>query len=93
MTVREIKSFIWDKDKALNYSRSDIKWPFSQSLIPFYEINSAVFINSINNYKLYQDRIGKNVYFKNVDLLKSTDIDWPEDFEIAEKIFKSKSCI
>ena len=45
-----------------------------------------IFINSIDNYLEFKDRIGVNPYLMNIEGYKSFDIDWPEDFKIAEKI-------
>jgi hypothetical protein len=54
-----------------------------------YEINHAFYINSIVNYIKLKDRIGAKPYYFELDKLQSFDIDWEEDFRIAEKIFNA----
>lgn len=88
MTVKEIKGFIWDKDKAISYNRSMEKWPRTQTIESFFEVDSGVFINSVGNYKKFHDRIGCKPYMFIQDVFKSLDIDWPEQFDIAEKLFR-----
>ncbi|NDV96120.1 acylneuraminate cytidylyltransferase family protein [Dysgonomonas sp. 521] len=89
MSVTLLRKFLFYKNgKAVNYDRIIELWPRTQTLEPIYEANSAFFINSINNYILYKDRIGKSPYFYELNELKSFDIDWEEDFKIAEIIYK-----
>jgi len=91
MTVTPIKEFLWTKNGAKNYNRGLEKWPRTQTLEEIYSVNSAVFINSIDNYKTYNDRIGKLPYLLETDKINGFDIDWPEDFIIAEILYKSKN--
>jgi CMP-N-acetylneuraminic acid synthetase len=86
MTTNLIHGFLWDDNGPINYNRSIEKWPRTQTIKPIHEINSAVFINHSDNYKLYSDRIGIRPYLYNLDKIKGFDIDWNEDFIIAESI-------
>tara|TARA_B110000211_G_scaffold231439_1_gene293046 strand:- start:3122 stop:3802 length:681 start_codon:yes stop_codon:yes gene_type:complete len=88
MTVNRLQTFLWDKNGSFNFDREIEKWPRTQTLKELYEINSGIFINSIDNYAKYQDRIAINPYLMNTKGYTSFDIDWPEDFELAEIIFK-----
>jgi CMP-N-acetylneuraminic acid synthetase len=88
MSVTSLRKFLFYKNgEALNFDRNIELWPRTQTLTPVYEANSAFFINSIDNYLLYKDRIGKNPFFYELDSIKSFDIDWEEDFKIAEIIY------
>lgn len=91
MTVTPIREFLWTKNGAKNYNRELEKWPRTQTLEEIYSVNSAVFINSIHNYKNYNDRIGKIPYLQETDKINGFDIDWPEDFIIAEILYNSKN--
>lgn len=91
MTVTPIREFLWTKNGAKNYNRELEKWPRTQTLEEIYSVNSTVFINSIHNYKNYNDRIGKIPYLQETDKINGFDIDWPEDFIIAEILYKSKN--
>lgn len=88
MSVTALRTFIWNKQGAVNYDRNKEKWPRTQTIEPLYEINSGIFLADINIYKNLQDRIGKKPFlFENNDI-DSFDIDWEEDFFIAEAIYK-----
>lgn len=91
MSVSKIQQFIWDPNKSscINYDQTKIKWPRTQDLDILYEINHAFYINSIENFNTLGDRIGKRPYLFELNKLQSFDIDWQDDFEIAEKIYKS----
>ena len=60
----------------------------TQNIKPLYEVDSGVFLSSIDNYKRYGDRIGLKPFLFEQEKLKSVDIDWPEDFTYAEKLWK-----
>lgn len=89
MSVNELRTFIWNKDGAINYDREVEKWPRTQTLEPWYEINSGVFIADRSVYTELQDRVGKHVFPYPTTKMESFDIDWPEDFEMAEQLFKN----
>ena len=90
LSVTKIQQFLWDADKRnyINHDRNLVKWPRTQDLKPVYEINHAFYINSIENYLKYNDRIGVNPYLYELDKIKSFDIDWEDDFTIAESIYE-----
>lgn len=84
MTTTKVCSFLWNKKGPINYDRNREKWPRTQTLEGVYEINSAAFIAHANIYEKYQDRIGKNPYLFTLDKLTGYDIDWQDDFIVAE---------
>ncbi len=84
MTATPIHSFLWDRNKPINYDRTTEKWPRTQTLMPIYEINSGIFLNHSCNYKIFNDRIGNKPFIYELSKLKGFDIDWPEDFVFAE---------
>lgn len=88
--VKEHRSFFWDSNNIpLNYSNNNIKWPFTQSVKPIYEVTSSIFIAKLSSYRIYGDRIGIRPYLFFQDNISSVDIDWPEDFDFAESIASS----
>ncbi|KAB1066518.1 acylneuraminate cytidylyltransferase family protein [Tamlana haliotis] len=89
MTVNKIQTFLWNEEGSLNYDRKIEKWPRTQTLPKLYEVNSGVFINSYENYVKYQDRIGEDPYLFETEGYASFDIDWIEDFNLGEFIYKS----
>jgi len=91
MSVTKIQQFIWDPQqrKVINNSSKTSRWPQTQDLAPLYEINHAFYINSRNNYFQQGDRIGLNPYLFPLSKLECLDIDWPEDFEMGELLYKA----
>lgn len=90
MTTSLIHGFLWDDNTPINYDRAKEKWPRTQTIKPLHEINSGVFINSSDNYRKLKDRIGKKPYLYTLDKIQGFDIDWQEDFIIAESILNAK---
>jgi len=88
MTVNKIQTFLWDENGSMNYDRDIEKWPRTQTLPELFELNSGMFISSVENYKNFQDRIGNNPFLMDTKGYTSFDIDWPEDFELGEMIFR-----
>lgn len=91
MTVLKLQGFIWDDKKPLSYDRSQLKWPMTQNIKPLFEVDSGMFISKIDNYKVHGDRIGIHPYLLTQEKSKSVDIDWPEDFRLAERLWASKT--
>ena len=87
MSVTEIRKFLWNKIGPVNYDPKQEKWPRTQTLEPLYEINSAIFIAPVACYKNQKDRIGHRPYLYSLNARQSFDVDWPEDFELAEKMW------
>lgn len=89
MTTNLIHGFLWNKKNPINYDRSVEKWPRTQMLEPIHEINSAVFLANAKIYKSLDDRIGRSPYLYELDKIQGFDIDWQDDFDIAQAIVKS----
>ncbi|WP_312479660.1 acylneuraminate cytidylyltransferase family protein [Stutzerimonas nitrititolerans] len=84
MTTTAIYGFLWQAEQPLNYDRCIEKWPRTQTLRPVHEINSGAFLASSEIYRELDDRIGRRPSLYELDKLVSYDIDWPEDFLIAQ---------
>jgi len=84
MTTTVIHGFLWQDEQPMNYDRSIEKWPRTQTLKPVHEVNSGIFLASASLYRDLDDRIGQRPYLYELDKFTSFDIDWPEDFVIAE---------
>jgi CMP-N-acetylneuraminic acid synthetase len=89
LSVTFLRTHIWKREGyPVNYDRSVEKWPRSQFVEPLMEVNSAMFINSRANYINLEDRIGLKPYFFEMDQIESLDIDYEDDFLLAESIYK-----
>lgn len=86
-SAEKMQTFIWYNGKPLNYDLKEI--PRTQTIEPVYVETSAFFMFKRDVWKVYKQRIGFNPYMALVDKIEGIDIDWPEDFEFAEKILES----
>lgn len=86
MTTTPLHAFLWTEAGPLTYDRSIEKWPRTQTLTPVHEINSAAFLAPVEVYDSQQDRIGARPLLHPLDKLTALDIDWEEDFLIAEQL-------
>ena len=77
-----------DSEKPYNYSREKLNGHFTQNVKSLYEINNAGVI-AHNTYEKCNDRIGMCPEYYILDSIKSIDIDTPEQFAFANKIFKT----
>ena len=84
MTTTAIHGFLWQDEQPMNYDRTIEKWPRTQTLAPVHEVNSGAFLAPADLYRELDDRIGRRPYLYAMDKFTSFDIDWPEDFVIAE---------
>lgn len=86
MTTTPLRAFLWTEEGPLTYDRSVEKWPRTQTIRPVHEVNSAVFLAPTEVYDRQRDRIGDRPRLYALDRLTAFDIDWEEDFVIAEQL-------
>lgn len=84
-----MKNFLLNKYGVLINNTTDIPWPRTQDLEVLYEINHAVFLAKRDVYVEQKNRIGKKPLLYLMDELHSKDVDWEEDFTIAEMFYKN----
>lgn len=89
VSVIEFKNFLMNNAGKLVNNTTSIPWPRTQDLEALFEINHAIFIAKREIYIEYKNRIGLKPLLYFMDKLKSLDVDWEEDFIIAEVIYKS----
>lgn len=87
--VTEMKNFILNKEGKLINNTTDIPWPRTQDLEALYPINHTMFIAKRDVYTEQKNRIGQKPFLYVMDELHSFDIDWPDDFIIAEIIYQT----
>ena len=86
-SAEKIQTFAWFKGKTLNYDLKEI--PRTQTIEPVYVETSAFFMFRRDVWKTHHQRIGFKPYMAIVDKIEGVDIDWPEDFNFAEKILST----
>lgn len=87
--VTELRNFLLNKDGELINNTTPIPWPRTQDLEPLYEINHTMFIAKREVYINQKNRIGRKPFLYVMDELHSFDIDWPDDFIIAETMYEN----
>ena len=86
-SVKRHHTRFYDKNgKELNHDR--FKLIPTQDLDPIYEENSCIYIFSKKSLLKNNSRITKTPYIFEMSDIESTDIDWPDDFIIAEQLYK-----
>jgi CMP-N-acetylneuraminic acid synthetase len=91
MSVTKIQKFLWNSSDPINYDKTIEKWPRTQTIEPIYEVNSGAFIADISVYKRLDDRIGKKPFLYELSTKEAFDIDWKDDFEIAEVLWSKNN--
>jgi CMP-N-acetylneuraminic acid synthetase len=87
MSVLRVQTFLWNADGPINYDRSRERWPRTQTLVPLYEVDSAVFLVPFALAKKRGDRVGNAPRLFELSKTESVDVDWEEDFRIAEVFY------
>ncbi|UII31659.1 acylneuraminate cytidylyltransferase family protein [Fulvivirga ulvae] len=90
VSVHPFQNFLIEPDskQIFNTHQKQSKWPRTQDLPILFEVNHGMFITSCSIYKNKKDRIGSNPYLYEMDRIRSFDIDWEDDFTIAEAIYE-----
>lgn len=87
-SAQKIQTFAWYEGKPLNYSPLHI--PRTQTIEPVFVETSAFYIFRRETWTEHHRRVGDNPYMAIVGPVEGVDIDYPEDFELAEKIMGGK---
>ena len=77
--------FLWEDGKPLNYNSFDI--PRTQDLRPISAEGSGAYVFSRNTFLEYHSRIGATPYIHEIGEIESIDIDYEEDFVIANAVY------
>ena len=91
--VTKVQTRFYDKDaKPINHNPQELLR--TQDLEPLYEENSNFYIFSKESFKNSDNkRIGLKPKIFEVNKLEAVDIDEPEDFILAELLYKNKDNI
>ena len=89
--VTELKNFLLNAEGQLINNTTELPWPRTQDLAPLYEINHAVFLAPREVYIEQRNRLGISPKLYVMDKIASMDIDWEEDFVIAEALVRSRA--
>ncbi|MFC0181193.1 hypothetical protein ACFFJX_00835 [Pseudarcicella hirudinis] len=84
----EFKNFLLNAQAKVVNNTTSLPWPRTQDLETLYEINHVMFMTSREVYENQKNRIGNNPFLYVMNKVKSYDIDWEDDFKIAEMIYE-----
>lgn len=85
--AKKIQEFLWTNGKALNFDPQ--KFPRTQDLEPIYSETPGAYVFLKETFQKYGRRVGERPYIHEVSEIESRDIDYPEDFRIADAIYMS----
>lgn len=85
-TAEKIQRLLWSsKNEPLNFDAENV--PRTQDLEPIYNEVSAAYVFTKESFETLRRRIGLKPYLAVVSGVECVDIDYPEDFEIANAIY------
>lgn len=84
-TGEKLQRLMWYNGEPLNFDAANV--PRTQDLPVYYNEVSAAYVFHRNTFETLWRRIGVNPYICEVSGAECVDIDYPEDFEIANAIY------
>ena len=84
--TERLKTFLWMNGHPINFDLNN--FPRTQDLPPILAETSIAYVFSKETFKKYNRRVGVHPYIHEVGRIEAIDIDYPEDFEIANAIYK-----
>ena len=88
-SAQKRQTFTWFNGRPLNYDLKEI--PRTQTIEPVYVETSAFYIFRREVWTERHQRVGETPYMALVGPIEGIDIDYPEDFEFAEKIINPEN--
>lgn len=88
LSVWELKENIFFQGKPVNFQ--PYPWPRSQDLQDCYAMSFIINISSREDLIAWGSCVGEKPYFYILDSLTSTDIDFEEDFQLCEAVYKER---
>jgi CMP-N-acetylneuraminic acid synthetase len=84
--AQRLPELMWTDTGPLNFDAHNV--PRTQDLPNIYAETSGAFVFTKETFDKYKSRNGKKPYICEVSAIESIDIDYPEDFEMANAIYK-----
>lgn len=87
-TAEKVQRLMWtEKNEPLNFDPANI--PRTQDLPVYYNEVSAAYVFKKEVFEVYKRRVGVCPHITEVSGTECVDIDYPEDFDIANAIYMS----
>lgn len=84
--AENIKTFMWSEGKPINFDPNH--FPRTQDLPDIYGETCIAYVFTKESFIKNNRRLGVKPYIKEVGKIEAMDIDYPEDFEICNAIYK-----
>ncbi len=81
-----LRTFMWQDGKPINFDPD--RFPRTQDLPLIYSETSIAYVFTKESFLKHNRRLGSHPYIKEVGKIEAMDIDYPEDFEIADAVYK-----
>ena len=85
--AERIRTFMWSDGKPLNFDPSH--FPRTQDLPVIFAENSIAYVFTRETFRKYNRRVGDRPYIHEAGKVEAIDIDYPEDFMIADAVYRS----
>lgn len=83
--AKKIQNFLWQEDKPLNFVLSDP--PRTQDMAPIFMELSTAYVFTHDTFMKYNSRSGIKPYICECSEIEAIDIDFPEDFLLADTVY------
>ena len=84
--AESLRTFMWQDGKPINFDPDH--FPRTQDLPLIYGETSIAYVFKKDSFLKHNRRLGSRPYIKEVDKIEAMDIDYPEDFDIANAVYK-----
>lgn len=88
--AENIKTFMWSEGQPVNFDPSH--FPRTQDLPDIYGETSIAYVFTKESFIKNGRRLGTRPFIKEVGKIEAMDIDYPEDFDIANAVYKEVIC-
>jgi len=88
--AENIKTFMWMNGRPMNFNPDC--FPRTQELPDIYGETSIAYVFTKKSFLKNNRRLGQKPYIKEVGRIEAVDIDYPEEFDIANAIYKEVIC-
>lgn len=84
--VEPLRTFMWENGKPVNFDPDH--FPRTQDLPLIYGETSIAYVFTKESFLKHNRRLVSKPFIKEVSRIEAMDIDYPEDFEMANAVYK-----
>jgi CMP-N-acetylneuraminic acid synthetase len=81
-----LKKYLWQDGKPLNFDPKN--FPRTQDLPPVLQETSGAYVFTRSSFQEHGYRIGEKAHIREIGTIEAMDIDYPEDFDVANLVYK-----